>query len=277
MTEAIGNEYDDGQPETEPEYETETEVKNDDHDGMTGEPWNDQPMERETFDRGDPRRRCTAHRRNGDRCRKWAIKGGTVCPTHGGSAKHVRNAARVRLQNAADRLAKELLRMATNDKVSDAVKLKAITEALDRGGLTTKTNLDIEIGSRPIDAIFDNVATQLEVTSRAAYRRSQGVADYSDAMPALAGSDLDIVDAEVVSEPRSSRVSDRGEAERRRPFYRPPGEPDEPGTGHPDDRRDGGMMPFAEAVERAAEMNRAADARRAQIHGARRALPPGRG
>jgi hypothetical protein len=41
-------------------------------------------------------RRCSAHRRDGEPCRNWAIRGGTVCRMHGGAAKQVRHQARVR-------------------------------------------------------------------------------------------------------------------------------------------------------------------------------------
>lgn len=38
-------------------------------------------------------RRCSARRTNGEPCRAYAIVGGTVCRTHGGSAPQVRRAA----------------------------------------------------------------------------------------------------------------------------------------------------------------------------------------
>lgn len=40
--------------------------------------------------------RCTAHSKSGRQCSKWAIKGSTVCNTHGGSAPQVKAAAQRR-------------------------------------------------------------------------------------------------------------------------------------------------------------------------------------
>jgi hypothetical protein len=46
----------------------------------------------------DPRR-CKAHSsRTGERCKRWAIRGGTVCSTHGGRSPAVKAAARRRLE-----------------------------------------------------------------------------------------------------------------------------------------------------------------------------------
>lgn len=131
-------------------------------------------------------RKCTAHKTNGQPCERWAIAGGRVCPSHGGRAAQVRRKARQRLEEATDRMAKELLRMAVDPGVSDAVKLRAITEALDRGNLSAKT--EIEVSAKPFEQIAESAAMTLEITSRAEFRRAQGTEDdESDADDPLAG------------------------------------------------------------------------------------------
>jgi hypothetical protein len=66
------------------------------------------------MDREDPRpgrlltgpwkTKCTANTSGGRPCKRWAIKGGTVCPTHGGSAPLVIAAAKNRREEMLDRL-----------------------------------------------------------------------------------------------------------------------------------------------------------------------------
>ena len=99
--------------------------------------------------------RCTAHRRTGEQCRNPAILGATVCRFHGGAAKQVVHAARVRLQNAADKMARELLGMATDPNVSDSVKITAIRDALDRAGLKPVTAVDLDASKKPWEKVFE--------------------------------------------------------------------------------------------------------------------------
>lgn len=50
-------------------------------------------------------RKCTGHKSNGDLCERWAVAGGTVCPSHGGRAPQVRAAAQRRQAEAGARRA----------------------------------------------------------------------------------------------------------------------------------------------------------------------------
>lgn len=55
---------------------------------------NDTPEPTDHDRRGRPiKRRCTGHRKDGRRCRRSAIHGGTVCTSHGGAASQVQAAA----------------------------------------------------------------------------------------------------------------------------------------------------------------------------------------
>jgi hypothetical protein len=117
--------------------------------------------------------RCTAHRKNGDRCKRAAIAGGRVCTHHGGIAPAVKAKARQRIEDAADRMARELLKMAVDENVSDAVKLAAIRDALDRAGLSARTAVSVVIAPKPWEQIFDDITGG----SRAESRRRRGIPD----------------------------------------------------------------------------------------------------
>ena len=238
-----------------------------------------------------PERRCTAHRKNGDRCKRAAGVGTTVCDAHGGRAPQVKRKARQRIEEAADRMARELLKMATDESASEAVRLAAIRDALDRAGVSARTAVSVEVGpSKPYEAIFDTI----ESGSRAEYRRSVGRPDESDDPPtaladsprALDAPDTDApIDAEVMDDadeliaamrssalrhddgqshawPQPKRASD----DRTEPGVTPLGGPLGP-TGP----SGAGLMSMEDAVEAQAAMRR-----QAGRVPARRTVPPGR-
>lgn len=152
--------------------------------------------------------RCAAHRKNGDRCRRAALSGATVCDHHGAN-RSVRAKARQRLEDAADRMARELLGIATDKSASESVRLTAIRDALDRAGLRPPTEIAVSAGTKPYEQIFDSI-----------YHGPRAAREDDEPPPALAESHvskngIEIVDAEVVEpEPDRTDVPPRASAER---------------------------------------------------------------
>ena len=103
-------------------------------------------------------RRCVAHRSNGDRCRKFAIYGSTVCRTHGGATKRVKEKARVRVENASNRLMGKLIDFAFDDTKPPDIQLRAIRDALDRSGLKPPSEVVLSQGeTKPYEDVFDAI------------------------------------------------------------------------------------------------------------------------
>lgn len=80
-------------------------------------------------------RRCTAHSaRTGLPCKAYAIKGATVCRTHGGSAPQVKAKAEERLRHMVDPMLSKLHTLAMQ---TDNLKVasECVRDALDRAGI----------------------------------------------------------------------------------------------------------------------------------------------
>ena len=78
-------------------------------------------------------RQCTAHRKNGDRCKRRPIRGGSVCHTHGGAAPQVKKKARERL-DALVEPALDTLKHLVDHAESESVAAGAANSLLDRVG-----------------------------------------------------------------------------------------------------------------------------------------------
>ena len=92
-------------------------------------------------------RRCTATANaTGERCRRYAIAGGTVCPTHGGSAPQVKRAAAMRLLDLVDPALGTLARALDYDDTNywgPADRLRAAADVLDRAGYPKGAALEL--------------------------------------------------------------------------------------------------------------------------------------
>lgn len=186
------------------------------------------------LDRND-QNRCVAIRRNGERCLKPANRGMTVCRTHGGAAPQVQRKAKQRLELAADRMARELLGMAEGAE-SEAVKLNAIRDALDRAGLGAKSEVTVEV--KPYEQLINDL-TGVANISRAEHRALQG-RPIIDAAALADPLDVEVVGADPESDPVRA-------AERPGDEMRGTGEGDDPGDDMPG--ATGGLMTLEDATD----------------------------
>lgn len=97
--------------------------------------------------------RCRAtSSRTGLPCQRWAIQGGTVCPTHGGSIKRVKLSAQQRIAEMVDPALNALAELVDNAD-SDVVKLAAIKDVLDRAGYKPRERVE-QSGKVVIEVVY---------------------------------------------------------------------------------------------------------------------------
>ncbi|HYW87982.1 MAG TPA: HGGxSTG domain-containing protein [Chloroflexota bacterium] len=86
---------------------------------------------------------CRAKKSDGTPCKAPVIRGARVCRSHGGSTRHVKDAAAKRLEElvlpSISKLRTLMLRGETH-----SVQLKAATEILDRAGIVATQNVEVD-------------------------------------------------------------------------------------------------------------------------------------
>ena len=92
----------------------------------------------------EPRgQKCKARSsQTGKPCGHWAVRGGTVCHMHGGSAAQVKARARQRLDDMVDPALGKLRKLINAE--SESVSLQAIAQILDRTGYKLPERLETD-------------------------------------------------------------------------------------------------------------------------------------
>ncbi len=111
---------------------------------------------------GDSTTYCTARRSNGDPCKRRPIKGGTVCPTHGGSAPQTKAAAARRILAAADPAAAFLVAQMYDETLDPALRQRAARDLLDRAGLVPRSAIELEVEVKPWQQDIEGLLADLD-------------------------------------------------------------------------------------------------------------------
>lgn len=151
--------------------------------------------------RKDPiqeRTRCSARRKNGTPCKNPPILGGNVCRMHGGSAPQTRAAANRRLLAMVVPALVRLDAIMRKADTSDADRLRAIAEILNRAGFSGKTEIELTVA--PWQAIIDDIVMDVPDGYEAPTPAFERDEDFKE--PAIESGE--IVDAEIIEEPAAA-------------------------------------------------------------------------
>lgn len=103
-------------------------------------------------------RRCKATvKSTGERCKRAAIKGGTVCTSHGGAAPQVQKSAKERLLELADPAIAALSKIVKDEDADDSVRLRAALGICDRIGLGPGQTVTVQASK--FDELLEGVTT----------------------------------------------------------------------------------------------------------------------
>lgn len=220
----------------------------------------------------NPERRCNGTNTLGERCRNFAIKGGTVCKYHGGATKHVKDKARVRIEMASNRLIGKLIEFAFDDTKPAKVQLDAIKDSLNRAGM--KPPEKVEVGPiRAYETVFDDIYSGSRDDYRAGINDSEST-DYGDYSPTESTDQFTYFEEQQSNSPNTAPADEGYSRERPEPRG-----PDDPGhctrPAAPQRREDRPADRYSERAHIIGdEALRVANAANARI-GALRALPAG--
>lgn len=117
--------------------------------------------ERHIYDKMVPDRKdrkCTGLKTDGQPCTRWAVRGGNVCATHGGSEPATRAAARRRLLEFVEPALVTLRDKLDSD--DDMAAIKAATAILDRAGFGVHASLTVNDKREDLSTLTDEQLAQ---------------------------------------------------------------------------------------------------------------------
>jgi hypothetical protein len=144
--------------------------------------------------------RCTQIKKDGNRCKRWSIRGYHKCIKHAGPgalmpdgnvqkyAANIIEAARLRLVDSTDMAIDVLEELWSNPATGDAIKLKAATEVLDRAGI--RGGIEIKVDAEVVESPVNEIQKRLTKLKEGAAAVKQ-MRDDADAL---------IVDGEIIED-----------------------------------------------------------------------------
>ena len=93
---------------------------------------------------------------------------------HGDRAAQLKRKARRRIEETADRAAKNLIKIDSNETESAETRFKATLQLLDRADVNAKTSIDVEVSAKPWEQVMEGMVDRIEITSGDHYLRSVG-------------------------------------------------------------------------------------------------------
>ena len=111
------------------------------------------------------RRKCSARTTKGNPCKRWAIRGGTVCATHGGRSPQVKRKAKERLEE--ERVRRKIGQALAAENVPFEDPLEGLMTEVARSGMAVRAYEELvrDLEAQPVVRILDidrDVSDELE-------------------------------------------------------------------------------------------------------------------
>lgn len=137
---------------------------------------------------------CTATNRLGERCKRYAVEGSSVCRLHGGASPLARAAAKKMLLALVPDAIEVLKEALDGDVRIDVVQLRAALAVLDRAGFGPRQTISIDAEPEALKKLTDEElkARAQQVMNWIAERQKQATTN-DEGTSATPGSSSDVI------------------------------------------------------------------------------------